>query len=194
MLSTFLFKYVYRLKPIPYPRPEGTVPKSVLMMAPHTSFMDFVIGLAAMQYYDLHANTIIKKEIFFFPLNLLLKKLGGIPVDRKRVRNFVQFAANTIKEHDRITLIICPEGTRKRTDKWKRGFYQIAMEAGVPISLGYIDYHTRTCGIMSIFEPTGDYEKDLEEIQKQYYGLQGYKKGQFNLEDKPHAHPEWFNL
>jgi len=194
MLSTFLFKYVYRLKPIPYPRPEGTVPKSVLMMAPHTSIMDFVIGLSAMKYYDLHAKTIIKKEFFFFPLGGLLKKLGGIPVDRKRVRNFVSFAANTIKEHDRITLIICPEGTRKRTDKWKRGFYQIAMEAGVPISLGYIDYHTRTCGIMSIFEPTGDYEKDLEEIQKQYYGLQGYKKGQFNLEDKPHAHPEWFNL
>ncbi|MBO6080394.1 MAG: 1-acyl-sn-glycerol-3-phosphate acyltransferase [Bacteroidales bacterium] len=194
MLSTFLFKYVYRLKPIDYPEPGGTIPKSVLMMAPHTSIMDFVIGLSAMKYYDLHAKTIIKKEFFFFPLGGLLKKLGGIPVDRKRVRNFVSFAANTIKEHDRITLIICPEGTRKRTDKWKRGFYQIAMEAGVPISLGYIDYHTRTCGIMSIFEPTGDYEKDLEEIQKQYYGLQGYKKGQFNLEDKPHAHPEWFNL
>ena len=194
MLSTFLVKYVYRLKPIPYPRPEGTVPKSVLMMAPHTSMMDFVIGLAAMQYYDLHASTIIKKEFFFFPLGSLLKKLGGIPVNRKRVRNFVSFAANTIKERDRITLIICPEGTRKRTDKWKRGFYQIAMEAGVPISLGYIDYNTRTCGIMAIFEPTGDYEKDLEEIQKQYYGLQGYRKGQFNLEDKPHAHPEWYDL
>ena len=194
MLSTFLFKYVYRLKPIPYPRPEGTVPKSVLMMAPHTSIMDFVIGLSAMKYYDLHAKTIIQKEFFFFPLGGLLRKLGGIPVNRKRVRNFVSFAANTIKEHDRITLIICPEGTRKRTDKWKRGFYQIAMEAGVPISLGYIDYNTRTCGIMSIFEPTGDYEKDIKEIEAQYYGLQGYNKGQFNLEDKPHAHPEWYKL
>lgn len=194
MLSTFLFKYVYRLKPIDYPEPSGTIPKSVLMMAPHTSIMDFVIGLSAMKYYDLHAKTIIKKEFFFPPLGWLLRKLGGIPVNRKRVRNFVSFAANTIKEQERITLIICPEGTRKRTDKWKRGFYQIAMEAGVPISLGYIDYNTRTCGIMSIFQPTGDYEKDIVEIQKQYYGLQGYRKGQFNLEDKPHAHPEWFNL
>jgi 1-acyl-sn-glycerol-3-phosphate acyltransferase len=164
------------------------------MMAPHTSIMDFVIGLSAMKYYDLHAKTIIKKEFFFPPLGWLLRKLGGIPVNRKRVRNFVSFAANTIKEQERITLIICPEGTRKRTEKWKRGFYQIAMEAGVPISLGYIDYNTRTCGIMSIFHPTGDYEKDIVEIQKQYYGLQGYRKGQFNLEDKPHAHPEWYNL
>ena len=194
MLSTFLFKYVYRLKPIDYPEPSGTIPKSVLMMAPHTSVMDFVIGLSAMKYYDLHAKTIIKKEFFFPPLGWLLKKLGEIPVDRKRVRNFVSFAANTIKEQERITLIICPEGTRKRTDKWKRGFYQIAMEAGVPISLGYIDYNTRTCGIMSIFHPTGDYEKDFKEIEAQYYGLQGYKKGQFNLEDKPHAHPEWYDL
>lgn len=194
MLSTFLFKYVYRLKPIDYPEPSGTIPKSVLMMAPHTSIMDFVIGLSAMKYYDLHAKTIIKKEFFFPPLGWLLRKLGGIPVNRKRVRNFVSFAANTIKEQERITLIICPEGTRKRTDKWKRGFYQIAMEAGVPISLGYIDYNTRTCGIMSIFQPTGDYEKDIVEIQKQYYGLQGYRKGQFNLEDKPHAHPEWYDL
>lgn len=194
MLSTFLFKYVYRVKPIPYPNPEGTIPKSVLMMAPHTSIMDFVIGLSAMQYYDLHANTIIKKEFFVFPLKSLLKKLGGIPVDRKHVRNFVQHVADIIKERDRITLIICPEGTRKKTDNWKRGFYQIAMEAGVPISLGFIDYKTRTCGIMSIFYPTGDYEKDLKEIQKQYYGLEGYRKGRFNLEDKLHAHPEWYDL
>ena len=194
MLSTFLFKYVYRLKPVPYPNPEGTLPKSVLMMAPHTSLMDFVIGLSAMQYYDLHASTIIKKEAFFFPLNLILKKLGGIPVDRKHVRNFVDYAAGVIRKRDRITLIICPEGTRRRTEKWKRGFYQIAMEAGVPISLGFIDYNTRTCGIMSIFHPTGDFEKDFEEIQRQYYGLQGYRKGQFNLEEKPHAHPEWYSL
>ena len=115
-------------------------------------------------------------------------------MDRKHVRNFVSYAADIIKKRDRITLIICPEGTRKRTDKWKRGFYQIAMEAGVPISLGYIDYKTRTCGIMSIFHPTGDYEKDIQEIQKQYYGLEGYHKGCFNLEDMPHAHPEWYDL
>ena len=192
--SEFFFKYIYRLKPVQYPDPNGTLPKSVLMMAPHTSFMDFIIGLSAMNYYDLHASTIIKKEIFVFPLNLILKKLGGIPVDRKHARNFVNYAADIIKKRDRITLIICPEGTRKRTDKWKRGFYQIAMEAGVPISLGFIDYRTRTCGIMSIFHPTGDYEKDIQEIQKQYYGLEGYHKGQFNLEDKPHAHPEWYDL
>jgi 1-acyl-sn-glycerol-3-phosphate acyltransferase len=106
--STFFFKYIYRLKPIDYPDPNGTLPKSVLMMAPHTSAMDFIIGLSAMKYYDLHANTIIKKEFFFFPLNLLLKKLGGIPVDRKHVRNFVSYAADIIKKRDRITLIICP--------------------------------------------------------------------------------------
>ena len=106
----------------------------------------------------------------------------------------MEYAANVIKERERITLIICPEGTRKRVERWKRGFYQIAMEAGVPISLGYIDYKTRTCGIMSIFHPTGDYEKDIQEIQKQYYGLEGYHKGCFNLEDMPHAHPEWYDL
>ncbi|MDY6348076.1 MAG: 1-acyl-sn-glycerol-3-phosphate acyltransferase [Bacteroidales bacterium] len=194
MISDFLFKYIYRVKPIPYPKPGGTVGKSVLMMAPHTSMMDFIIGLSAMKHYDLHASTIIKKEFFVFPLNIILKKLGGIPVDRKHIRNFTSYAASIIKKSDRITLIICPEGTRKRTDKWKRGFYQIAMEAGVPISLGYIDYKTRTCGIMSIFEPTGDYEKDMEYILSQYNGLQGYKKGRFNLEDKPHAHPEWFDM
>lgn len=193
MFSEFLFKYIYRVKPIPYPVPEGTLKKSVLMMAPHTSIMDFIIGLSAMKYYDLHAVTIIKKEFFFFPLNLILKKLGGIPLDRKHIRNFTSFAANIIKERERCTLIICPEGTRQKVDKWKRGFYQIAMEAEVPISLGYIDYKTRTCGIMSIFYPTGDYEKDMEKILAQYAGLQGYKKGRFNLENLPHAHPEWYD-
>ena len=95
MISTFLFKYVYRLKPIPYPRPEGTLPKSVLMMAPHTSLMDFIIGLSAMQYYDLHASTIIKKEFFFFPLNLILKKLGGMRVKEDEVAGLILcFAAS----------------------------------------------------------------------------------------------------
>ena len=75
-------------------------------------------------------------------------------------------------------------------NRWKKGFYQIAMEANVPIGLSHIDFRTRTLGVGQMFYPTGDYEKDMVEIEKYYHGMRGYRKGRFNLENQtPTIHP-----
>lgn len=108
-----------------------------------------------------------------------------VPVDRHHSRHFAEFATDIVKSRDEVALIICPEGTRTLVNRWKKGFYQIAMEANVPIGLSHIDFRTRTLGVGQMFYPTGDYEKDMVEIEKYYHGMRGYHKGWFNLENEP---------
>lgn len=132
-----------------------------------------------------------KKEAFWFPLGNILRALGGLPIDRKHVRNFTQYASDIMKNHEEIAFLISPEGTRSLNPNWKKGFYYIAQKANVPIVLGYLDYHTKRGGMGPAFYPTGDYEKDIQEISKFYYGMRGLHRGKFNLEKFPYAHPEW---
>lgn len=181
---------LFRFKPVGLnPVPEK---KCIIIMAPHTAILDFILGYFMTRYLKLKMVIIMKKEFFFFPLGILLRKLGCVPVDREHARNFVKFSVNLVNSRDEIAYIICPEGTRKLTRNWKRGFYEIAKMTNTPIGLSHIDFRSRTLGVGKMFYPTGDYEKDLAEIEKYYYGMRGKKKGQFNLENKePYAHPEW---
>ena len=133
----------------------------------------------------------MKKEAFFFPVKYIFKAMGAVPVDRQHGAHFPEFAADLIKNSDEIAFLISPEGTRKRVDKWKKGFYKIAQLADVPLLLGYLDYRSKRGGVGPVIYPSGDYEKDLETIQPYYYGMHGLKKGRFHLEDKPYAHPDW---
>lgn len=181
-----LFRYKIDTQNIP---PEAK--KCVLLFAPHTSMLDFVVGKMALNTMGVRTLFLIKKEIFWWPLGPILRKLGGVPVDRKHASKFHIHAANLINGSEKVALLISPEGTRKLTHKWKKGFYYIAREANVPILLGYLDYRSRRGGIGDVFYPTGDVDADMEEIQKYYYGMCGRHKGQFSLENKPYAHPDW---
>jgi len=161
--------------------------KYVLVFAPHTSWLDFVIGKMALTAMGVKTTFLIKKEFFFFPLGGYLKYIGGYPVDRKHAQKLTDTLATYIKERDEIAFLITPEGTRKRVETWKRGFYYIALKAEVPIALAYLDYGNRKGGIGPVFYPTGDYDADLQKIQKFYCGMRGKKRGCFNLEDEKHA-------
>lgn len=187
--SNWLLKLMgYQIDTINIP-PEAR--KCVLVFAPHTSLSDFPIGWLSLKAMGVKTNFVMKKEAFFFPVKYLFKAMGAIPVDRQHGTNFPSIAADIIRKRDEIAFLIAPEGTRTRVDNWKRGFYIIAQKAQVPIVVGYLDYRSKRGGLDAIIYPSGDYEKDLEEIQKCYYGMHGYNKGQFNLEDKPYVHPEW---
>lgn len=180
-----LFNYDIDTANIP---PEAK--KCVLLFAPHTSWRDFVIGKFALIAMGVKTTFLIKKEMFFFPFNYLLRSIGAHPVNRQNPRHFMEETLAIINNNEEIALLISPEGTRKKV-KWKRGFYSIATQANVPIVLGYLDYVSRKGGVGQVIYPTGDYEKDLKEIEKFYYGMKGRFPGKFNLEDKPYAHPEW---
>jgi 1-acyl-sn-glycerol-3-phosphate acyltransferase len=152
--------------------PEG-VNKCVVVMGPHTSNWDFVIGRLAFASYGVNGRFLIKKELFFFPLGWFLKAIGGIPVDRKRKNSMTEFAATQFEENDKMFMVFTPEGTRSYNPKWKKGFYYIALKANVPIYIGYMDYEKKIGGFHSKFTPTGDVEKDIQyikDILKQYKG------------------------
>ncbi len=157
--------------------------KYVLLFAPHTSWSDFLIGKAALTAMGIKTVFLIKKEAFFFPMGILLRWVGGYPVDRQRAANLTTKISHLIKEKDEIALLIAPEGTRGYAPKWKKGFYYIAQKAEVPIALGYLDYETKKGGIGPVFYTSGDYSCDLETIQDFYNGMCGRRKGKFNLED-----------
>ena len=145
--------------------PQG-VDKCVVVMGPHTSNWDFIIGRITFANYGVNAKFLIKKELFFFPMGLILKKMGGIPVDRKTNNNLTDFAAKLLGQYSSMYLVFTPEGTRSYNDKWKKGFYYIAQRAQVPIYLAYIDYEKKIGGFECLFEPTGDVNEDIKIIKK----------------------------
>lgn len=189
MRTCDLLMKICRFKPVgidPFP-----TKKCVVIMAPHTSYVDFFLGLMMIRHLNLKMMMVMKKELFFFPLGTILRRIGVVPVDRQHARHFAEFATDVVKSRDEVALIICPEGTRAYMNRWKKGYYQIAVNAGVPIGLSHIDFRTRTLGIGQLYYPTGDYEKDRGEIEKYYNGMHGFRKGKFNLENEPVTHHEW---
>ena len=152
--------------------PAG-VKKCVVIMGPHTSNWDFVIGRLAFMSYNMKGTFLIKKELFFFPLGLILKSMGGIPVDRKGRGRLTETATKYFEENETMYMVFAPEGTRSYNPKWKKGFYYIAQKANVPIYVAYVDYEKKIGGFHSLFEPTGDIDADivyLKNIFKQYKG------------------------
>ena len=160
--------------------PDG-VKKAIFITAPHTSNLDFFIGRMYGWKNQLPIKLLIKKEAFFWPFGGLLKKAGGIPVDRSKATNLVEQVADIFNQYDNLYLAITPEGTRKRVNNWKKGFYYIAQRANVPIILSFLDYGNKRVGIGPVLETTGDFEKDFKKIEDFYRGMKGRHPEKFNL-------------
>jgi 1-acyl-sn-glycerol-3-phosphate acyltransferase len=151
-------------------------PRGVIIVYPHTSNWDFILGMLFKIGYGLPANWIGKTEMFPWPFTGLLKWLGGIPVDRKRVTGFLDALLEEFRRRDWIWVAIAPEGTRSHADHIKSGFYQLAVAADVPVALGYIDYGSRTVGIDTYLRMSGDREADLAKIRDFYASKRGRRQ------------------
>ena len=148
-----------------------TVPnydKCVICAAPHTSNWDLFIGKLFYGAIGRKTSFMMKKEWFFFPLGILFKAMGGIPVDRSRKTSLVDQMATRFAQSKQFHLAITPEGTRKPNADWKKGFYYIALKANVPILVAYMDYGKREVGTKAIIYPTGDAEADIARIREYY--------------------------
>lgn len=148
-------------------------PKGVIMVYPHTSNWDFILGMLFKIGNGLPANWIGKTEMFPPPFTGLLKWLGGIPVDRRQAAGFIEALVEEFRSRDWMWVAIAPEGTRARTDHIKSGFYQIAVAADVPVALAYIDYATRTVAIDTYMRMTGDRDADMAKIRDFYASKRG---------------------
>jgi len=162
-------------------KPPPDLKKCVLLAAPHTSNFDFVFGRFGATMLGMKTRFLIKKEAFSGPMGWLVKKAGGIPVDRGKNNRLVEEIAEMFNSNDSFYLMITPEGTRKLVKKWKKGFYAIAMAAEVPIGLVYLDYRNKKIGYGLTVYPSGDYEKDLKIIQDFYRGTYPRHPDRFSL-------------
>ena len=147
--------------------------RAVVIAAPHTSNWDGFWALVYKVAVQLDIHFFAKQSLFWFPLNVLLRALGGIPLDRKRAGSAVEQAIEMFRENDSYYFGLAPEGTRSRADHWKSGFYRIARGAEVPVVLGLLDYGKRRIGIGPTLELSGDWEKDLAFCREFYKDVQG---------------------
>lgn len=149
------------------------IKKCVVIVAPHTSNSDFVIGLLVRKILNIHIDFIGKKELFRWPYGWYFKMLGGSPVDRSKNQNKVDAIVQLFEEHEIFRLALSPEGTRKKVEKWKTGFYFIALKAKVPIILASFDFGKKLVKISEPFYATGNFEKDFPEIKSYFEGVEG---------------------
>ena len=150
-------------------------PKMVVIVAPHTSNWDFIVGILAVFAIGIRARFIAKHTLFKPPLGWLMRWFGGIPVNREAPQGMVPQAVEAIERAQSVFLAITPAGTRSSTRPWKSGFYRIAVAARVPIMPIAFDGEHKAIRLMPAFEPSGDYETDLPKLRAFFEGVRGIK-------------------
>lgn len=140
--------------------------KFVLIVAPHTSNWDFPVGIMAMYALGIRGTFLGKDTLFKFPLGVLMRFLGGFPVDRSARSDVVTQTVELVERSERIIVVLSPEGTRKLTPRWRSGFYWIAQKSGIPILPIAFDFSRRAIHVHPVFAPTGDQEADITALRK----------------------------
>jgi 1-acyl-sn-glycerol-3-phosphate acyltransferase len=145
------------------------LPKLVMAAAPHTSNWDFLTGLWVKLALRLGARFVAKHTLFHWPFGPFMRWLGGVPVDREAGAGFVEDTVRVFREASQMVLVVAPEGTRRRTERWRSGFYWIAVEARVPILLVAFDYPKKRVIFGPLLQPSGDYEQDLARMRSRFH-------------------------
>ncbi len=153
-------------------------PRCIVIVYPHTSNWDFPVGYLASLAMGLRAHWIGKDTLFRWPVGGMLRRMGGIPVDRSEPGGFVEAMAAEFRRRPRLVLALAPEGTRARAEHWKTGFYRLALAAGVPVGLAFIDWRRRVVGLTAWLVLTGHEDADLARIRAAYQGVVGRRPAQ----------------
>ena len=152
-------------------------PRLVIIAAPHSSAWDAVWGFAMLLAMDLGVVFMAKKEAFVGPLAWYLRRMGGLAVDRAAPGGVVDQVADRLREADRMWFVLAPEGTRRRVEKWKTGFWKIARAADVPVLCAAFDYPNRCVRIGPLMRCSDDLEADMARIREWYRPFMGKNRG-----------------
>lgn len=181
MISKFIFTKILRWKIVgEYPQ---NLKKYIVIGAPHTSWKDFHIGVFSRNMTNTKINFIAKKSLFKPPFGFIFKALGGAPIDRTTSSNKVDAIVTLFKEKESFRLALSPEGTRKRVDKWKTGFYYIAKKANVPIVMLTFDFGNKQVKLSEPFYTTDNLENDFKVFYEYYRDVKGANPALFNNKD-----------
>ena len=152
---------------------DSSVKKCVVIVIPHTANRDFLIALLVRGIMKVEINFVGKKELFTFPLGYYFRSVGGAPLDRTGGKNNVEATAEVFSNHEIFRLSIAPEGTRKKVNQLKTGFYYIALKANVPIIPVAFDYGKKEVKVGNPITLTGNYEADMKVILPFFKGVKG---------------------
>ena len=184
--SQALFRWLMRLTGWRIVGDPPALRRYVLIGAPHTATWDFFVAMLLKYSLDMRFHFVGKASIFRGPLGPIMRLLGGIPVKRESRSNFVAQIVALFAEREDLIIVIAPEGTRSKSPYWKTGFYYIALGAGVPVVMAYLDYPRNVVGFGPSFEPSGDIQADFELIRSFYADKVGkYPEKQGAIELRP---------
>lgn len=177
MLLARLWLKLWRFTSVAPPQPIPD--RCVMIAAPHTTNWDFPIMLALTKVAGVRVSWLGKRSLFKGPMGTVMRRLGGVAIDRGAAGGMVAALGHELAIRDRMMLMVPAEGTRSKTEYWKSGFYRIAVEAKVPIVLAFVDRNTRTGGFGPSIMPSGDVGADMDVIRAFYDGMEGLKPGRF---------------
>lgn len=155
------------------------VERVLIIAAPHTSNWDFVYGITAVLGINARVRWLGKHTIFQFGLGIVMRWLGGIPVNRDKPDAVMGYVDAAVEKDKGVVIVVAPEGTRKKSKKWKTGFLRIAEKNNCKIQMGALDFPTKRIVLGDMFEPTGDNEADIAAIIKYYGQFKGRYPDQF---------------
>lgn len=166
------------------------IDQCVMIAAPHTSNWDALYARLALKALGVNVRLTIKDSYMKFPFSPFVRAMGGIGIDRTSKQagqerpSMVQLMADLFKTHPKLVMLVTPEGTRAKQEQWKTGFYHVAVTAGVPIALAYMDYAKKKTGIGKIVYPSGNYEKDMAEIMDFYATIHAKFPENFSVDQR----------
>ena len=158
------------------------IKKSIIIFAPHTAHIDALYGKLGVTELGIKYKFLSKKELFFFPMNLVMKKFGSIAVRGVKNQNAIYQVAELLNNSDELHIIISPEGWIKKVSDWNKGFYYMALKAQVPIIVASLDYKKKEMGIKGVIYDVEDYDSAINQINSLYKGVSGKRPDQFVLQ------------
>ncbi len=170
--------------------PPEAYKKCVMIAAPHTALSDATLTLGAFGEMGIPLRYAIKKEFNFFPVGAFLASAGALWIDRsgnskdRGKKSYVEQMTDLFADRESLVMLIAAEGTRTLRTEWKTGFYYVASNAGVPITLGYLNYKTKEAGVGPAIYPSGDMEADMRKIMDFYRNIPGKYPEKFALDER----------
>jgi 1-acyl-sn-glycerol-3-phosphate acyltransferase len=158
--------------------------KSVTIFAPHTAHIDYFYGKLGYTELGVKFKFLSKKELFFFPMNLIMRKLGSIPVRGVKGQNAIYLVTEMLNNSDELHIVVSPEGWVKKVTKWNKGFFYMAQKAKVPIVVSTLDYSKKEMGVKKVIYDTSDFKTVLKEINSVYEGAQAKNPDRFAFHEE----------
>lgn len=158
------------------------IKKSIVIFAPHTAHIDALYGKLGLSELGIKYLFLSKKELFFFPMNLLMNLFGSMPVRGVKGKNAIYQVVDILNRTDELHVVMSPEGRIYKVNDWDKGFYYMASKSNVPIVVGFLDYEKKQMGIKGIIHDLDNYDDVILRINKMYEGVKGKNPDDFVLE------------